>query len=123
MASIGCTTPDNMKGPNFKVQGKVYHRIGSLLPADGQDPKFLQLYFYDNDEATEIRMKIMPKLDEVILKKLSKIIEDHNCYIKFFKKALEYEDDNSELPILLIADKKKVPAGEHSRRGCSNNDW
>ena len=63
-----------------------------------------------------MRMKIMPKLDEVILKKLSKIIEDHNCYIKSFKKALEYEDDNSKLSILLIADKKKVPAGEHSRR-------
>ena len=116
MASIGLSLPDNMKGPNFKVQGKVYHRIGSLLPADGEDPKFLQLYFYDSDEATDLRLKVMPKLDKVILEELTTIIEKHNPYIKSFKAALEYVDDNSELSLLLIADKKKIPKGEHSRR-------
>ena len=45
MASIGLELPDHMKGPNFKKIGKVYPRIGSLLTPDGQDPKFLQLYF------------------------------------------------------------------------------
>ena len=64
MASIGLSLPDNMKGPNFKVQGKIYHRIGSLLPADGEDPKFLQLYFYDSDEATDLRLKIMRGVDK-----------------------------------------------------------
>ena len=68
MASIGCDTPDSVKGPNFKILGKVHHKIGSLLPAEGNDPKFLQLYFYDSDQATDLRMKIMPKLDPNILK-------------------------------------------------------
>ena len=34
MASVGCKTPDQFKGPNFKIQGKVHHKIGSLIPTD-----------------------------------------------------------------------------------------
>ncbi|RIB25117.1 hypothetical protein C2G38_1892617, partial [Gigaspora rosea] len=30
----------------FRVQGGIYHSIGSLYPHDGA-PKFLQLYIYD----------------------------------------------------------------------------
>ena len=116
MASIGCTTPESVRGPNFKILGKVYHKIGSLLPADEENPKFLQLYFYDNDEATNIRLKIMPKLDKEILKKLTKIIEENNSYIKSFKSAMEYISDNNEVSLVLLADKKKIPVGEHSRR-------
>jgi hypothetical protein len=31
--------------PTFKVQGKIYHRVGSLLPISGADTQFLQIYF------------------------------------------------------------------------------
>ena len=116
MASIGCETPESVRGPNFKIQGKVYHKIGSLLPAQRDNPKFLQLYFYDSDEATNIRMKIMPKLDAEILKKLTKIIEDNNSYIKSFKTALEYISGDDEMSLVLLADKKKIPHGDHKRR-------
>ena len=35
-------------GPySFRISGNNYHRIGSLLPAQGQQPKFAQLYVYD----------------------------------------------------------------------------
>ena len=81
MASIGLTLSDNMKGPNFKIQGKVYHRIGSLLTADGEERKFLQIYFYECDEATDLRLKSMPKLDEAILRQLTKQTDYyfHSC--------------------------------------------
>ncbi|XP_021996239.1 uncharacterized protein LOC110893438 [Helianthus annuus] len=37
------------KGPYvFGLQGQNYHRIGSLLPNDGEEPKFSQLYIYDS---------------------------------------------------------------------------
>jgi len=35
---------------SFRISGKNYHRIGSLLPTEGQKPKFAQLYIYDIDE-------------------------------------------------------------------------
>ena len=116
MASIGCTTPDSVRGPNFKIQGKVHHKIGSLIPSDEENPKFLQLYFYDSDEATVLRHKIMPKLDKTILTKLTRIIEENNSYIKSFKAALEYVSGDNELSLVLLADKKKIPVGDHKRR-------
>ena len=36
--------------PTFKVQGQVYHRIGSLLPEENENCQFLQIYFMGNQE-------------------------------------------------------------------------
>jgi hypothetical protein len=33
--------------PTFVIQGQVVHRIGSLLPAEGVEPKFCQIYVFD----------------------------------------------------------------------------
>jgi hypothetical protein len=30
--------------PTFKIQGQVYHRIGSMQPLPGEEPKFFQIY-------------------------------------------------------------------------------
>ncbi|GFX47290.1 helitron_like_N domain-containing protein [Trichonephila clavipes] len=38
--------------PTFTIiQGKIYHTIGSLLPATNTQPKFLQVYFMGDKEA------------------------------------------------------------------------
>jgi hypothetical protein len=35
-------------GPySFRIQGELYHKIGSLCPAKGQRPQFAQLYIHD----------------------------------------------------------------------------
>ncbi|CAB5190395.1 unnamed protein product [Rhizophagus irregularis] len=34
---------------NFTIHGQVYHFIGSLLPNEGEAPKFAQLYIYDTE--------------------------------------------------------------------------
>jgi hypothetical protein len=31
----------------FRIQGEMYHRIGSLLPQHDAQPRFCQLYIYD----------------------------------------------------------------------------
>jgi len=36
--------------PTFRIQGQVYHRIGSVLPTPENVPSFLQIYFIGNDE-------------------------------------------------------------------------
>ena len=45
MTSFGCNEI-TMAGfnPSFRVQGQVYHRIGSLVPSTGESPKFSQIY-------------------------------------------------------------------------------
>lgn len=42
--------------PTFVLNGENYHRIGSLLPMEGNGPKFAQLYVYDTDNEIKNRM-------------------------------------------------------------------
>ena len=40
--------------PSFRIQGQVYHLIGSIMPTTGESPKFCQIYFIDNREKSEL---------------------------------------------------------------------
>ena len=46
----------------FHLNGQNYHRIGSLLPIEGEKPTFAQLYNYDTDN------EIGHRIDAVIKK-------------------------------------------------------
>ena len=35
--------------PQFILHGQNFHKIGFLLPSNGQHPKFSQLYIYDTE--------------------------------------------------------------------------
>jgi len=58
--SMGATidkTKNNGKAPPvFVLNGENYHQIGSLLPKDGEQPRFAQLYIYDTDNELKNRM-------------------------------------------------------------------
>jgi len=38
---------DRKGSPTVRIQGQFCHRIGSLLPKDGEPPRFGQFYIYD----------------------------------------------------------------------------
>lgn len=42
--------------PIFRINGQNFHRIGSLLPLDGEQPKFAQLYIHDTQHEIENRI-------------------------------------------------------------------
>ena len=69
----------------FRAQGQIYHDLPSLVPVDG-NPRFLQLYFYDNRNELQNRMKAVEnaKLSEETMKKLMNILAD-NPYANFFE--------------------------------------
>jgi len=52
MTSFGCNEI-RMPGfnPSYRVQGQIYHCIGSLVPSTDESPKFCQIYFTDNQES------------------------------------------------------------------------
>lgn len=56
MTSFGANIINNTdsRGCNFdstfKIQGQVYHQIGSLMPMPAERPKFLQIYFMGDEE-------------------------------------------------------------------------
>ena len=79
MTSFGCDEV-HLPGwnPSFRVQGQVFHRIGSLLPQPDQPPRFLQVYFIDNRcEETSTRMNITTGLKEHIVDNLGTML--HRC--------------------------------------------
>ncbi|XP_074370042.1 uncharacterized protein LOC141711481 [Apium graveolens] len=48
------------RGPKiFRMSGVNHHKMGSLLPNDGETPKFCQLYIYDTENEVENMMKLI----------------------------------------------------------------
>ncbi|GBM88714.1 hypothetical protein AVEN_204009-1 [Araneus ventricosus] len=73
MTSFGTTKEIREPGymPTFKVQGQVYHRIGSLYPLPNEEPKFLQIYFVgDGIQQAEQRCKNVPQARQDIVLQL-----------------------------------------------------
>ncbi|XP_074362378.1 uncharacterized protein LOC141702627 [Apium graveolens] len=84
---------NNGKGPYvFRVCGRTYHSIGSLVPPDGLTPKFAQLYMYDGQEAVEHRLSFPGKegeVDPTIVSMLQEMLERENALVGIFKQARE----------------------------------
>ena len=90
-------------GPfTFRMHGQNYHRMGSLLPAEGDIPRFAQLYIYDTAHELQNRFNAQSKgkktdLDESILRGLIKMLDENNKLAKVFRMARDrYETGASE---------------------------
>ena len=118
MTSFGTTKEVREPGymPTFKIQGQVYHTVGSLLPLPDEQPKFLQIYFMGNDaEETQHRYSIIPGVRYDIVQELQAMLHLHNSYVHSFKSALERMPESGEdYKVIIKAD--KTPVGEHERR-------
>lgn len=77
---------------NLRIQGGVYHRIGSLLPSDGDAPKFAQLYIHDGGNSVaelDRRLAIFntdPAHRETV-SQLQSMLHAHNPYVHQFRVA------------------------------------
>lgn len=101
----------------FKIQGQVYHKIGSLMPMPNDDPKFLQIYFMDSCEecvTTRCLHNFIEQAEErAIVESLENFFENYNQLIQLFKRVSpQLRNDNYQ--IVIKAD--KVPSGEHAGR-------
>ena len=61
MTSLGCKVDESVNRGNgpyvFKIQGRLSHLAGSLLPQEEESPVYAQLYIYDPAEALNHRMQ------------------------------------------------------------------
>lgn len=101
----------------FKIQGQVYHKIGSLLPVSTEKPKFLQIYFMgDVEEQANIRCgynQIQAMQERAIVSELESFLADKNYLIQLFKQfSSQLHNDN----YMIVIKPDKVPNGEHARR-------
>ena len=116
LTSIGCK--EHVHGgfnPTFTIQGKLYHRMGNLLPEREEKPKFSQIYFFDSDTDAELNYRLShAELDPHILQELQSTIHSVNSYVKSFKTSIEVGGEQSDVKLVLHAD-KKTPQGSHAR--------
>ncbi|XP_042055868.1 uncharacterized protein LOC121800363 [Salvia splendens] len=81
--------------PVFRLHGQNYHLIGSLLPLDGCEPKFAQLYVYDTDNEINYRITSVRQRDAVnnlhleIVSDLQHMLDEENALVKSFRMAKE----------------------------------
>ncbi|XP_018803901.1 PREDICTED: uncharacterized protein LOC108978200 [Bactrocera latifrons] len=100
--------------PTFKILGQIHHRIGSLLPLEGAQHKFLQIYFMGNVEhQLDQCQTINTKMRRGILRDLQQLLHEHHALVRLFKTALD-RMPNDDYKVVIRADKR--PAGMHERQ-------
>ncbi|PNX71990.1 helicase-like protein [Trifolium pratense] len=96
--------------PTLRIQGQVCHRIGSMLPVEGQPPKFAQLYIYDTENEIKNRMQNFSNikdLDANIVHKLKVMLDEHNVHARSFRMAKQTLQNNffQDLKFKLISER------------------
>ena len=119
MTSFGCSEI-TMAGfnPTFRIQGQVYHLIGSIIPTEGESPKFAQIYFIDNqDSKVATRCAIVDGLKPDIIRGINRLLHESHHYVEAFKVAKEiFEQEAVPTNVKVVINEAKRPLGEHSRR-------
>lgn len=93
----------------FKVRGQNLHLIGSLLPEEGESPKFCQLYIYDTDNEVDNRINaigsVRDQIDQSIVEDLMSMLNHHNKLVAQFRTARERfrNNDVDEFRLVLLS--------------------
>uniref|UniRef100_A0A7N0UU60 ATP-dependent DNA helicase n=1 Tax=Kalanchoe fedtschenkoi TaxID=63787 RepID=A0A7N0UU60_KALFE len=85
----------------FRIQGALYHRMGSLLPEAGHERKFAQLYIAENSTALAGRLNIFPTLDRQVLGDLQSMLQMHNPYMQLYEQVRQQMEDNQVVDLEL----------------------
>ena len=110
--------------PTVIFQGRAQHRVGSISAAEGEIPRFAQLYVYDSALESSQRFENMmisndmSNAQKILLKEALQtaqdVIHEHNPFVQDFKQILEMpEEELAQGKIVITA---KTPIHEHPRR-------
>ncbi|GBL73344.1 hypothetical protein AVEN_159373-1 [Araneus ventricosus] len=65
--------------PTFRIQGKIYHKPGSLISLPNEEANFLQIYFHGNEEAeAKLRCKLITGITKSLIESLQKMLHESN---------------------------------------------
>ncbi|XP_022024880.1 uncharacterized protein LOC110925221 [Helianthus annuus] len=109
------------KGPYvFRLQGQNYHRMASLLPDDGEEPKFSQVYIYDSQNEVVNRQKAVSsqiefkttrnnQLDSTTIKGLKDMLDSCNRLVQSFRMVRDcfQENEFQDVSLKLIGTRDK----------------
>ncbi|XP_019163585.1 PREDICTED: uncharacterized protein LOC109159928 [Ipomoea nil] len=79
--------------PVFRLNGQNFHLLGSLLPVDGNKPKFAQLYIHDPENEIFNRLNAVSgdnevkELHEDIVSDIQLTLDENNVLVRSFRMA------------------------------------
>ena len=78
------------RGPYaFKINGELHHLSGALLPEEGQQPSYAQLYVHDPAEALNVRGNRNVNLLPQIMTELQAMMHETHPYVPLYKQAFQ----------------------------------
>lgn len=85
----------------FKICGQVHHLMGSVLPIEGERPKYAQLYVYDTNHEISNRMDAIDpshmnkKIKPDIVEGLIQMFDEINDLVKKYRSVRDKFEDGS----------------------------
>jgi len=106
--SLGVEVDESVWGPMgvyvFRIKGALYHKLGSLLPFEGEKPKFAQIYVTDSDPNQQIQQRLEfghGHVEEGVLRDLQTMMHRDNPYYATYKTAKERMVQDADLQLNL----------------------
>lgn len=80
----------NAQGPYcFRINGELHHLSGALLPGDGEQPVYAQIYIHDPLLQLQMCRSNNLNLNPVIMTELQAMIHETHPYVQLYQKAYE----------------------------------
>ncbi|XP_019179268.1 PREDICTED: uncharacterized protein LOC109174489 [Ipomoea nil] len=102
---IDRTINNGTSPPIFRINGQNFHRIGSLVPSVGIQPKFAQLYIHDTENEIENRFNSLraqnngSTLHVEVVHDIKQTLNEHNVLVKSFRMAKSFIESNPQTHI------------------------
>ncbi|CAH1430090.1 unnamed protein product [Lactuca virosa] len=92
----------------FRLGGQNYHSIGSLLPPNGSQPKFSQLYIYDTENENSNRQRCFggekhqsTSIDNYIIEDLKVMLDSNNVLVSSYRMVRDTFTKNPQVDLKL----------------------
>jgi hypothetical protein len=102
----------------FRINGQIHHRIGSLLPEQGQPPQYAELYIFYTKNEIKNRIKALHKedpqekdIDPNIVQELKNMLDKYNPLVKIFRHARDLLEEHNgiDVSICIVGAQKGDP--------------
>ncbi|WOH00443.1 hypothetical protein DCAR_0519803 [Daucus carota subsp. sativus] len=109
----------------FKIRGMNLHFVGSLLPLEGQAPKFCQLYIYDTENELNNRLNsfgdnVSEDIDRSIVEDIQGMLHTNNNLVRQFQTAKERFKNNEQDEFRLVLVSSQAANGRPNNVGPSD---
>ncbi|GJU22456.1 ATP-dependent DNA helicase PIF1-like protein [Tanacetum coccineum] len=104
----------------FHINGQNYHRIGSLLPQEGTQPRYTQLWFFDTQNELRNRLnafvdnEIEDNLDVTIVGSLLEMLNQNSSIAQSFLMAKDWCHSHSSVNVELHLLFKRTSARQYN---------